>query len=64
MLLNSFFTDEILDVIVLHTNRYAKQCLDQNKNRKKVSKTKMKKYREWQPIDRTELESFIGLLLQ
>ncbi|CAF4096248.1 unnamed protein product, partial [Rotaria sp. Silwood1] len=59
-----FFTDEILDLIVLHTNRYATQYLDQNKNRQKVSKTKMKKYHEWRPIDRTELESFIGLLLQ
>ncbi|CAF3698644.1 unnamed protein product [Rotaria sp. Silwood1] len=59
-----FFTDELLDDIVFHTNRYAEQCFDQiQRSRQEFNTTKLKS-RRWIPMDRVELESFIGLLIQ
>ncbi|CAF0947317.1 unnamed protein product [Rotaria sordida] len=59
-----FFTNEILDGIVFHTNRYAEQCFNQNTRSRQASNTVSSKSRRWQPTDRVELEAFIGLLIQ
>ncbi|CAF4012758.1 unnamed protein product [Rotaria sp. Silwood1] len=59
-----FVTDELLDDIVFHTNRYAEQYFDQiQRSRQEFNTTKLKS-RWWIPMDRVELESFIGLLIQ
>ncbi|CAF1008288.1 unnamed protein product [Didymodactylos carnosus] len=59
-----FFTNEILDEIVIQTNRYAEQYFDQNKRSKTDSNTIESKSSKWKPIDRVELESFIGLVIR
>ncbi len=59
-----FFTNEILDEIIFHTNCYAERCFDQAKRLRQNSNTKKRNFRRWKPIDRIELESFIGLLIQ
>ncbi len=59
-----FFTDEILDHIVLHTNSYAERYFDRHKRFRQDSNTVRLESRQWEPIDRVELESFIGLLIQ
>ncbi|CAF1585640.1 unnamed protein product, partial [Adineta steineri] len=59
-----FITNEILDVIVLHTNRYAERYFDQLKTIPDYSGIKTHKNRQWKSIDRIELESFIALLIQ
>ena len=51
-----FFTDEILDYIVLHTNAYAKRCFEENKRFRQDSNTTSLDSREWKLVDRTELE--------
>lgn len=48
-----FLTNEILDEIVFHTNRYAEQYFTMHRRLQTDS-------RRWHPIDRLELESFIG----
>ena len=52
-----FLTNEILDEIVFHTNRYAEQYFTMHRRLQTDS-------RRWHPIDRLELESFIGLLIK
>ena len=57
-------TNEILDEVVIQTNRYAEQYFDQNKRSKIDSNAIKSKSSKWKPIDRIELESFIGLVIQ
>jgi hypothetical protein len=59
-----FFTNEILDQIVLHTNLYAKRYFDQNIRSGQDSNSTRLDSHCWKPIDRIKLESFIGLLIQ
>ncbi|CAF1486160.1 unnamed protein product [Rotaria sordida] len=59
-----FSTNEILDQIVLHTNLYAKRYFDQKIRSQQDSNSIILDSHCWKPIDRIELESFIGLLIQ
>ncbi|CAF1258452.1 unnamed protein product [Rotaria sordida] len=59
-----FSTNEILDQIVLHTNLYAKRYFDQKIRSQQDSNSIRLDSHCWKPIDRIELESFIGLLIQ
>ncbi|CAF1524604.1 unnamed protein product, partial [Rotaria sordida] len=54
----------ILDEIVLHTNHYAKRYFDQTQRSRQGSNTMKLNSFQWKPLDRIELESFIGLLIQ
>ncbi|CAF4128115.1 unnamed protein product [Rotaria sordida] len=64
MLLSFFFTNEILDDIVLHINHYAERHFDQMQRSHQGSNTMKLNSLQWKPLDRIELESFIGLLIQ
>ncbi|CAF1182264.1 unnamed protein product [Rotaria sordida] len=59
-----FFTNEILDQIVLHRNLYAKRYFDQKIRSRQDSNSIKLDSHCCKPIDRIELESFIGLLIQ
>ncbi|CAF4519394.1 unnamed protein product, partial [Didymodactylos carnosus] len=59
-----FFTNELLDEIVHYTNLYAAQCFAQNKRLRQDYNTVKSISSHWIPVDRIELEAFIGLLLQ
>ena len=48
----------------MHINRYAEQYFDQNKRSNIDSDAIKRKSSKWKPIDRIELESFIGLVIQ
>ncbi|CAF1288449.1 unnamed protein product [Rotaria sordida] len=56
--------DEILDEIVPHTILYAKRYFDQKIRSRQDSNSIRLDSHCWKPIDRIELESFIGLLIQ
>ena len=59
-----FLTNEIMDEVVIQTNRYAEQYFDQNKRLKIDFNAIKSKSSKWKPIDRIELESLIGLVIQ
>jgi hypothetical protein len=59
-----FFTDEILDEIVLQTNRYAEQYLNLHKRTQQNSNNSKSEANGWKRIDRIELEAFLGLLIR
>ncbi|KAK9304183.1 hypothetical protein QLX08_004346 [Tetragonisca angustula] len=44
-----FIDDEVINNIILHTNNKAKKCMSPEK--------------QWKPVDRTEIDAFLGLLL-
>lgn len=52
-----FFDEEILDFLIIETNRYASQSL---RNRKLKAYSRLKK---WTPIDRTEMRNFLDLVM-
>lgn len=52
-----FLDEEILDFLIIETNRYASQSL---RNRKLKAYSRLKK---WTPIDRTEMRNFLGLVM-
>lgn len=52
-----FFDEEILDFLIIETNRYASQSL---RNRTLKAYSRLKK---WTPIDRTEMRNFLGLVM-
>ncbi|CAF1013769.1 unnamed protein product [Rotaria sordida] len=54
-----FFTNEILDQIVLYTNLYAKRYFDQKISLRQDSNSIRLDSHCWKQIDRIELESFI-----
>lgn len=55
----SFFTEELIQLIVSETNRYARQFLDKNKeNRKPKSRTNL-----WYDTNENEIRTFLALLL-
>ncbi|CAF4129171.1 unnamed protein product [Rotaria sordida] len=54
----------ILDKIVLHINHYAERHFDQMQRSQQGSNTMKLNSLQWKPLDRIELESFIGLLIQ
>ncbi|CAF4380534.1 unnamed protein product, partial [Rotaria sordida] len=58
------FTNKILDEIVLHINHYTEQHFDQMQGSHQGSNTMKLNSLQWKPLDRIELESFIGLLIQ
>ena len=59
-----FFTNRILDQIVLHTNLYAKRYYDKKiRSQQDSNNIRFDSYC-WKRVDRVELESFIGLLIQ
>ncbi|CAF1941207.1 unnamed protein product [Rotaria magnacalcarata] len=62
--LKIFFTNEILDQIVLHTNLYAKRYFDKKIRPQQDSNNIRLDSHCWKPVDRIELESFIELLIQ
>jgi len=55
--LKLFVTDEIIDLIVLETNRNADQVLS------KFRLTKSNRFLKWTPTDATEIKQFLGLLM-
>ena len=59
-----FLVNEILEEVVIQTNRRAEQYFDQNKRSKIDSNAIRSKSSKWKPIDRIELESFIVLVIQ
>lgn len=52
-----FFTDEIIELMVIETNRNAQQFL----NTQRVSRGS--RFSFWQPINKNDMEKFMGLLL-
>ncbi|CAF5212294.1 unnamed protein product, partial [Rotaria magnacalcarata] len=62
--LKLFFTNEMLELIVLHTNLYAKRYYDKKIRPRQDSNNIRSDSHFWKPVDRIELESFIGLLIQ
>ncbi|CAF3508775.1 unnamed protein product [Rotaria socialis] len=52
----------ILDEIILHTNHYAERYFYQTQRLRQGSNTMKFNSLQWKPLDRIELESFIGLL--
>lgn len=52
-----FFDEEVLDFLVVETNRYAHQTL----NAKILSQ--FSRLRKWSDVDRTEMRNFLGLIL-
>ncbi|CAF4799447.1 unnamed protein product, partial [Rotaria sp. Silwood2] len=58
------FTNEMLEQIVLHTNLYAKRYYDKKIRPRQDSNNIRSDSQIWKPVDRIELESFIGLLIQ
>ncbi|CAF4480478.1 unnamed protein product [Rotaria magnacalcarata] len=59
-----FFTNEMLELIVLHTNLYAKRYYDKKIRPRQDSNNIRSDSHFWKPVDRVELEFFIGLLIQ
>ncbi|CAF0970366.1 unnamed protein product [Rotaria sordida] len=59
-----FITDEILNEIVLQTNKYAKRYINQQKQRRSNGGASQSKLVQWKDLDRIELEAFLGLLIQ
>lgn len=59
-----FIINDILDTIVLYTNIYAKRYYDQQNKKRLDFNTHHRKLMKWKELDRTELEAFIGLLIQ
>ncbi|XP_033360721.1 piggyBac transposable element-derived protein 4-like [Bombus vosnesenskii] len=52
-----FFTDNILEMIVEETNKYAVQCLENS-----VSNSREHQL-DWKPVTKDEMNTFIGILL-
>lgn len=52
-----FFTDNILEMIIQETNKYAAQCLNNSLSSSKGHQ------QVWQPVTRDEINTFIGILL-
>ncbi|CAF4700812.1 unnamed protein product, partial [Rotaria socialis] len=59
-----FFTNEMLELIVLHTNLYDKRYYDKKIRPRQDSNNVRSDSHFWKPVDRIELKSFIGLLIQ
>jgi len=57
IILNLFLTDDILNCMVLETNRNAEQYL------KSIRLSRSSRYHSWQPIVLEDMTKFIGLLL-
>ncbi|CAF4202296.1 unnamed protein product [Rotaria magnacalcarata] len=54
----------MLELIVLHANLYAKRYYDKKIRPRQDSNNIRSDSHFWKPVDRIELESFIGLLIQ
>ncbi|CAL7937390.1 unnamed protein product [Xylocopa violacea] len=52
-----FFTDEILEIIVEETNRYALQCIVNAANGRR------RHQKAWNPVTKSELNIFIGIMI-
>ncbi|CAF1384390.1 unnamed protein product [Adineta ricciae] len=59
-----FITDDILDEIVLQTNKYAKRHIDQVNQRRSNATSYRTTQIRWIDLDRVELEALIGLLIE
>jgi hypothetical protein len=59
-----FFINDILDIIVLQKNNYARRYFDQQNQRQFNADTHHSKLIKWKELDRIELEAFLGLLIQ
>ncbi|CAF1619910.1 unnamed protein product, partial [Didymodactylos carnosus] len=57
-----FFTNDLLNEVVLQTNKYAGVQVDQQ-NRRSNTGADRRKSAKWSELDRVELEAFIGLLI-
>jgi hypothetical protein len=53
-----FITDEIIDLMVRETNRYAEQYLQAHEIRRRS------KYREWKPTTHEEMLKFFGIIIE
>lgn len=53
-----FFTDYILEMIVEETNKYALQCINNSS-----SNNSRRHQQAWQPVTKSEMDTFIGILL-
>lgn len=54
---SSLVNDQVIDLLVLETNRYAQQYLDAHPNLPPCSRAK-----KWKPTDNTEMRAFLGIL--
>jgi len=52
-----FFTSEIIDLIVVQTNRNAEQFLSKNRL------TKPSRFAKWIPTNENEIQTFFGLII-
>ncbi|CAF3081518.1 unnamed protein product [Rotaria sp. Silwood2] len=59
-----FFTNDILDEIVLQTNKYAKRYFTEQHYMQLNARNHQTKLTKWRDLDCTKLEKFIGLLIQ
>jgi hypothetical protein len=59
-----FITKDILNEIVMQTNKYAKRFVDQENQRRLNIKNNHKQPIKWKELDYIELEAFLGLLIQ
>ncbi|CAF0991562.1 unnamed protein product [Adineta steineri] len=59
-----FITKDILNEIVIQTNRYAKRFIDQENQRRLNIRNSHKQSIKWKELDCVELEAFLGLLIQ
>ena len=53
-----FLTDELLDLMVSETNKYAEQEIDRLRPLRRKSR-----YSLWKPVDNQEMRKFLGILL-
>ncbi|CAF1177060.1 unnamed protein product [Rotaria sordida] len=59
-----FITEDILNEIVMQTNKYAKRFIDQENQRRLNNRNNHKQPVKWKQLDYIELEAFLGLLIQ
>lgn len=59
-----FITEDILNEIVLQTNKYANRFADQENKKRLNNGNNNKKLMKWKELDCIELEAFLGLLIQ
>jgi hypothetical protein len=59
-----FITNEILNEIILQTNKYASRYVDQQNQKRLNVGTNPTKSNKWENLDCIELEAFLGLLTQ
>ena len=54
---NLFLSDELIDLMVVETNKYAEQEIDRRRPLRRNSR-----YKHWKPVDAVEIKKFIATL--